>query len=69
MLQVTDRIINEEIVEKSARRFREKKIILPTFQQQRHPELIPDQVKEELKHIGLWDLHPLNLFRITWKKR
>jgi len=67
MLHITDRIISEEMVEKSAMRFREKKIILPTFQQLRHPELIPDQVKKELKHIGLWDLHPLNLFRITWK--
>ncbi len=67
MLNITDRIINDKIVEKSAQRFREKKIILPTFKQMRHPELIPDSIKNELKNIGLWDLHPLNLFRITWK--
>jgi cysteine synthase len=29
--------------------------------------LIPDQYKKELKSIGLWDVHPRNLFRITWK--
>jgi len=67
MLNITDRIINEKVVEKSAQRFREKKIIFPTFEQMRHPELIPESIKNELKNIGLWDLHPLNLFRITWK--
>ncbi|MEN8221754.1 MAG: pyridoxal-phosphate dependent enzyme [Acidobacteriota bacterium] len=67
MLNITDKIINEEVVEKSAQRFREKKIILPTFEQMRNPDLIPESIKNELKNIGLWDLHPLNLFRITWK--
>jgi cysteine synthase len=29
--------------------------------------LIPDKIKNELRSIGLWDLNPLNLFRISWK--
>jgi len=29
--------------------------------------LIPGIIKDKLKKIGLWDLNPLNLFRITWK--
>lgn len=33
----------------------------------RNPELVPAEVKEKLKTIGLWDLDPSNLFRITWK--
>ena len=33
----------------------------------KHPESIPDKVKEGLKSVGLWDVNPLNLFRITWK--
>jgi cysteine synthase len=33
----------------------------------RNPELAPDNVKNELKNIGLWDIHPKNLFRISWK--
>ncbi len=48
-------------------RFRERRIILPTFAQMRNPDLIPESIKAQLKNIGLWDLHPLNLFRITWK--
>ncbi|MCP5107686.1 MAG: pyridoxal-phosphate dependent enzyme [bacterium] len=62
-----DKIVNNEILEKSVQRFREKGIILPTFKQLQHPELIPTKIKEKLKGIGLWDRHPLNLFRITWK--
>jgi cysteine synthase len=32
----------------------------------KNPALIPDKVKAELKGIGLWDVHPRNLFRINW---
>ena len=32
-----------------------------------NPGLISVEVKNELKQIGLWDLNPRNLFRITWK--
>lgn len=48
-------------------RARERDIILPTSAQMRNPELIPAKIKRELKSIGLWDVHPRNLFRITWK--
>jgi cysteine synthase len=33
----------------------------------RNPESIPVIVKDKLKTVGLWDLDPINLFRITWK--
>jgi len=32
-----------------------------------HPETIPEKIQEKLKTVGLWDVNPLNLFRITWK--
>lgn len=53
--------------ERAIQQARERNIIIPTFAQQRNPELIPTKIKEELKGIGLWDIHPRNLFRITWK--
>ena len=56
-----------EKLERTIQRLRERNIIIPTFAQQRNPDLIPDKIKQELKSIGLWDLHPRNLFRITWK--
>ncbi|MGE5342985.1 MAG: pyridoxal-phosphate dependent enzyme [Candidatus Omnitrophota bacterium] len=67
MIEIIDSVIDRDILMKSVKRFREKGIILPTFAQQRNPDLIPGTIKDKLKHIGLWDLHPLNLFRITWK--
>ncbi|MGQ9477117.1 MAG: pyridoxal-phosphate dependent enzyme [Candidatus Bipolaricaulia bacterium] len=62
-----DLSINEEQLRRTVKRARERGIIIPTFAQMRDPELIPSKIKERLKGIGLWDLHPLNLFRITWK--
>ena len=57
----------EQILDSTIKRCREKEIILPSYRQMIDPELIPDKIKSALKNIGLWDLHPLNLFRITWK--
>jgi len=56
-----------EILANTIQRCQEKNIILPTYEQMRNPELIPEEIKEELKNIGLWELHPWNLFRLTWK--
>src|SRR3972149_5458867 len=54
-------------LERSLKRARERGIIIPTFAQMKNPRLIPDKVGEKLAGIGLWDVAPLNLFRITWK--
>lgn len=67
MIEIIDKVVDRKVLEKSVKRFREKGIILPTFAQMRNPELIPEKIKDRLKKIGLWDLDPLNLFRITWK--
>ncbi|NNE06977.1 MAG: pyridoxal-phosphate dependent enzyme [Gemmatimonadetes bacterium] len=40
---------------------------MPTFAQMRDPSLIPAEIHEKLSHVGLWDVDPVNLFRITWK--
>jgi cysteine synthase len=56
-----------DVVRKTAQRCKERGVIIPTFAQMRDPTLIPDSVTSKLKNIGLWDLNPLNLFRITWK--
>ncbi|MCH4886540.1 pyridoxal-phosphate dependent enzyme [Acidaminobacter sp. JC074] len=61
-----DLSINEEKRNNALKRAKERNIIIPTFEQMRHPESIPDQVKEQLNQLGLWDIDPLNLFRITW---
>ncbi len=53
-------------LEHAVQRARERNLILPTFAQMQNPDLIPPEIKEELRNIGLWEVHPRNLFRITW---
>ena len=67
MINVIDKIKNKDVRQKAIERFREKGIVLPTFEQMRNPELIPQEIKDKLKTVGLWDLDPVNLFRISWK--
>jgi len=59
--------INAAVAKKNAQRCKQHGIVLPTLRQQMHPETIPDSIKQKLQPIGLWDVNPLNLFRITWK--
>lgn len=53
-------------LERTIKQVRERNIIIPTFAQMKNPALIPSKIKEALKNVGLWDISPLNLFRITW---
>ena len=59
--------INESVLKRTAKRCKERGIVIPTFKQMRHPETAPESVKARLKGIGVWDVDPANLFRITWK--
>ena len=65
-MKIIDRI-DEKVLERTARRCRERNIIIPTFAQQKDPTTVPQRIKDRLKNVGLWDLDPANLFRITWK--
>ena len=67
MIELIDKVVDQAILEKAVQRYKEKGIILPTFAQQKNPELVPEKVTAKLKDIGLWDLNPLNLYRINWK--
>ena len=46
---------------------KENHVVIPTIAQMQHPETIPEKIQSKLKNVGLWDVNPLNLFRITWK--
>ncbi len=61
-----DLTVHQDRLERSVKRARERNIIVPTFKQMKNPALIPAKVKAELKNVGLWDINPLNLFRINW---
>jgi len=59
--------LHPNIVKKTAARCKERGIVIPTFAQMRDPGRIPKPLKAKLGNVGLWDVNPLNLFRITWK--
>jgi cysteine synthase len=61
-----DLTVQADRLEHSIKRARERNIIIPTFAQMKNPALIPAKIKEQLKSIGLWDVDPRNLFRISW---
>ncbi|HEY5674285.1 MAG TPA: pyridoxal-phosphate dependent enzyme [Malonomonas sp.] len=60
---------NEATLERTVKLARERQVIIPTLKQQNNPALIPESVKARLKSVGLWDLNPVNLFRITWRNQ
>ena len=61
-----DLTIQPKALERAVQRARERNIIIPTFKQQINPDLIPTEITSKLKNVGLWDVNPLNLFRISW---
>jgi cysteine synthase A len=59
--------LHRDTIRRTAHRCRERGIVIPTFAQMRDPRTIPPSITKRLSKIGLWDVDPLNLFRITWK--
>ena len=62
-----DLTINKTGLAHNIQKAKENNVIIPTIAQMQHPETIPEKIQEKLKGVGLWDVNPLNLFRITWK--
>lgn len=59
--------INKPALEKNIQRAKEKGVVIPTFAQMKDPGQIPGFITQGLKHTGLWEVDPRNLFRISWK--
>ena len=62
--------MNQENLKNAVELAKKRNVLIPTFKQMRDPEAhTPTSIKEKLKKIGLWDVDPANLFRITWKNQ
>ena len=60
--------INKEGLASNIKKARENNVVIPTIKQMKNPaENVPESVQAQLKNVGLWDVNPLNLFRVTWK--
>ena len=62
-----DLTVNEQGMTRAVERAKVQHIIIPTLAQQKDPTLVPQSTQQKLSRIGLWDIKPENLFRITWK--
>ena len=62
-----DLTVKRETLQKNMKLARERGVVIPTIKQLKNPETIPGTIKERLLNTGLWDVDPINLFRITWK--
>jgi cysteine synthase A len=62
-----DLTLHQGVLERSIQRARERRIFLPTYAMMKNPHLLPAEIKDKLKNVGLWDVNSLNLCRITWK--
>lgn len=61
-----DLTINNDQLQHNIQVARQHNIALPTYAQMQDPSLVPDRIQAKLKNVGLWDVDPLNLYRITW---
>jgi cysteine synthase A len=66
MLTEQSAVVDSEVLERTAARFREAGIALPRFSELADPALAPDRVREGLAAVGPDEPHPLNLFRVHW---
>jgi cysteine synthase len=59
-------VVDTKVRENSVRRFREAKILLPTFAQLAEPRDIPEKILMKLSAVGPHKPNSLNLFRVHW---
>jgi cysteine synthase len=65
-LGLEDHIVDRGVYDRTVARFREARIVLPTFAQLADPSRIPASVRDALAGVKPDDAHPLNLFRVHW---
>ena len=61
-----DLTVHPEVLKRTVARARERGITIPTFAQMVDPTRVPGEVVDRLADVGLWDVNPLNLYRISW---
>jgi cysteine synthase len=59
-------IVDRAVYERTVSRFREAKVVLPTFAELADPTTIPAAVRATLASVDPDSAHPANLFRVHW---
>ena len=58
--------MNEEIIDKTSKYFKERGIILPKISELQDPHSINEDIKFKLKSLDKDVIDPKNLFRVHW---
>jgi cysteine synthase len=61
-----DPIVDQGILDGAVRRFRDARIVLPSFAELAEPWKIPHRIQRALAQVRPDEAHPLNLFRVHW---
>src|SRR3954470_17824057 len=61
--------VDQDVLRKTAKRCAERGVVVPTFSQLKDPSTIPASVSSKLAKVGMNEIDPVNLFRITWKNQ
>jgi cysteine synthase len=65
-LGLEDHVVDRAVYDRTVRRFREAKILLPTFAELADPKRVLQPIRQALGAVGPDEAHPLNLFRVHW---
>ena len=65
-LGLEEHVVDRDVYDRTVRRFREARILLPTFAELAEPAKISGEVRQALGAVKPDDAHPLNLFRVHW---
>ena len=64
-----DQVVDSQVYDRTVARFKERKILLPTFAELARPETIPGTVKAALAGVKPDAPDPRNLFDVSLQKR
>ncbi|MFH1278886.1 MAG: pyridoxal-phosphate dependent enzyme [Candidatus Eisenbacteria bacterium] len=59
--------IDKKVRKNTVKRCRERNIRIPTLAEMKDPSKVPAAIRGRLPKVGLDDIDPANLYRITWK--
>ncbi|HBM15504.1 MAG TPA: pyridoxal-5'-phosphate-dependent protein subunit beta [Lentisphaeria bacterium] len=59
-------VVNQDTLNQTVKKFKERKIQLPTYEELADPSKISPEIVKALENIDRDEAHPLNLYRINW---
>lgn len=59
-------VVNQDTLNQTIKRFKERNIQLPTYEELSDPSKIPTEIIKALQNVDPNEAHPLNLYRINW---